>query len=255
MPGEAAVAVPEWSGHRRMGGDMHAATLVDLIGTDPVELMDRETERIDRFYAGLDDAGWTAPTKCDEWNRRQLLAHLAAIEDYIRAGLDGSVAELFARSGADGHHDFNDRGVRERIGLSPADLLAEWRAAAAENRRRLRERPLESTLDTSVGPYPFAAQAYYLASELAIHADDAGVPVAPGERADRTAWRSRFARVALAEADRGVTVEDVPGRLLVGLDGEAAGVDDEDFVAATAGRLRPEHPLPPKLRAALVVLA
>jgi uncharacterized protein (TIGR03083 family) len=234
---------------------MDPATLVDLIGTDPVDLMDRETERIDRFYAGLDDAGWAAPTHCAEWNRRQLLAHLASIEDYIRAGLDGTVAELLAGSGAGGLEDFNDWGVRQHAGLSPADLLAEWRTAAAENRRRLRERPLESTLDTSVGPYPFAAQVYYLTSELAIHADDAGVPVTAGERAERTAWRSRFARVALAEADRGVTVEDVPGRLLVGLDGEAAGVDEEDFVAATAGRLRPEHPLPAKLRAALVVLA
>jgi len=234
---------------------MDAAKLVALIGTHPVDLMDREAQRIDRFHTGLDDAGWAAPTRCDAWDRRQLLAHLAAIEDYIRAGLDGTVAELFARSGADGHHDFNDWGVRQRDGLAPADLLAAWRAASEDNRRRLHDLPLESTVDTSVGPYPFVPQAYYLASELAIHADDAWVPVTAGERTGRTRWRSRFARVALAEADRGVTVEDVAGRLLVGLDGEAAAVDDADFLAATAGRLRPDHPLPPKLRAALVVLA
>ncbi len=234
---------------------MDAAALADVVGADPVDLMDREAQRIDRFYAALDDAGWAAPTGCAEWNRRQLLAHLAAIEDYTRAGLDGAVADLFARSSAEGMHEFNPWGVRQRDALSPADLLAEWRAMAADNRRRLRERGLDGTLDTSVGAYPVARQAYYLASELAIHADDAGVPVTPEERAERTGWRARFALVALAEAGRGITIEVVPGRQLVGLDGDAAGVDDEDFVAATAGRLRPDHPLPAKLRSALVVLA
>ena len=217
--------------------------------------MDREAGRIERFYAELDDAGWSAPTRCSEWNRRQLLAHLASVDDYTRAGLDGALAELFARSGASEIDGFNAWGVRERAALSPAELLAAWRDAAADIRRRLRERGLDGTLDTSVGAYPVGRQAYYLASELAVHADDAGVPVDDAERPGRTAWRARFARLALAEAASGVTVEDVPGRLLVGLDGEAVALDEEDFVAAASGRLREDHPLPAKLRSALVVLA
>ena len=203
----------------------------------------------------LDDAGWSAPTRCSEWNRRQLLAHLASVDDYTRAGLDGALADLFARSGASEIDGFNAWGVRERAALSPAELLAAWRDAAADIRRRLRERGLDGTLDTSVGAYLVGRQAYYLASELAVHADDAGVPVDDAERPGRTAWRARFARLALAEAASGVTVEDVPGRLLVGLDGEAVALDEEDFVAAASGRLREDHPLPAKLRSALVVLA
>ena len=42
---------------------MDAAKLVALIGTHPVDLMDREAQRIDRFHTGLDDAGWAAPTR------------------------------------------------------------------------------------------------------------------------------------------------------------------------------------------------
>jgi len=234
---------------------MDAAALTATVGADPVDLMDREAGRIERFYAELDDAGWSAPTRCSEWNRRQLLAHLASVDDYTRAGLDGALADLFARSGASEIDGFNAWGVRERAALSPAELLAAWRDAAADIRRRLRERGLDGTLDTSVGAYPVGRQAYYLASELAVHADDAGVPVDDAERPGRTAWRARFARLALAEAASGVTVEDVPGRLLVGLDGEAVALDEEDFVAAASGRLREDHPLPAKLRSALVVLA
>jgi len=234
---------------------MDAAALTATVGADPVDLMDREAGRIERFYAELDDAGWSAPTRCSEWNRRQLLAHLASVDDYTRAGLDGALADLFARSGASEIDGFNAWGVRERAALSPAELLAAWRDAAADIRRRLRERGLDGTLDTSVGAYPVGRQAYYLASELAVHDDDAGVPVDDAERPGRTAWRARFARLALAEAASGVTVEDVPGRLLVGLDGEAVALDEEDFVAAASGRLREDHPLPAKLRSALVVLA
>jgi uncharacterized protein (TIGR03083 family) len=234
---------------------MDAAALVAAVGADPVDLMDREAQRIERFYAALDEAGWAAPTRCADWNRRQLLAHLAAVDDYTRAGLDGALAELSARAGVTSMDDFNAWGVRVRDGLDPAELLATWRAGAADNRRRLRERGLDGTLDTSVGPYPVGQQAFYLASELAIHADDAAVPVTAEEQAERTGWRARFAMVALAEADRGVTVESVPGRHLVGLDGEAVAVDDDDFVAATAGRLRADHPLPANLRTALAVLS
>ena len=243
---------------------MDAAALTATVGADPVDPMDREAGRIERFYAELDDAGWSAPTRCSEWNRRQLLAHLASVDDYTRAGLDGALADLFARSGASEIDGFNAWGVRERAALSPAELLAAWRDAAADIRRRLRERGLDGTLDLGYlcvrawrfgGAYPVGRQAYYLASELAVHADDAGVPVDDAERPGRTAWRARFARLALAEAASGVTVEDVPGRLLVGLDGEAVALDEEDFVAAASGRLREDHPLPAKLRSALVVLA
>ena len=61
----------------------------------------------------------------------------------------------------------------------------------------------------AVGAYPVGRQAYYLASELAIHADDAGVPVGDKERPGRTAWRARFEPGARARSSDRVSVWSV----------------------------------------------
>ncbi len=77
-------------------------------------------------------------------------------------------------------------------GLCPAKVLARWRADGADNRRRFRKRG--DVVDTSIGDYPCRWQAVHVAAELATHADDIGVPVTPGEHAERAAWRARYSR-------------------------------------------------------------
>ncbi|HSV40664.1 MAG TPA: hypothetical protein VLI04_18015, partial [Nocardioidaceae bacterium] len=52
-----------------------------LPDTNPFDLMDRESARIEDFLAPLvkagdDDSGWHAPTRCSEWNARALFGHL-----------------------------------------------------------------------------------------------------------------------------------------------------------------------------------
>src|SRR4051812_7127001 len=113
-----------------------------LLGdTDPVALMDAEAARLDAFFASMPDDGWVAPTRCSAWNTKDLLAHLAASEEYNHACIDEEVPQLLERYGARGVTDmdsFNALGVADRSDRSPAAILDEWRAANARTRSWLR---------------------------------------------------------------------------------------------------------------------
>lgn len=234
---------------------MDEADLRTLVGSDPFDLMDRESERIDEFYTYLNESEWSMPTRCAGWSRRDVLAHLAAGEDYTHAGLEGRVAEFLQSSGATSMDDFNDWGIRQRAALPSAELLAEWRELSRDNRARLRERGMDGVIDTSVGDYPVGRQTYYLAAELATHADDAGVPIRDPEHDQRLDWRVRFARVAVDDSGRGVSVSPQAGAELVQLGDDQVRLTDEEFVEAAARRLPGPFPIPETLREALVVLA
>lgn len=230
-----------------------AADLVAQVGVSPFDALDAEAERIDRFYGALDERGWTAPTRCAGWDRRALLAHLCAGEDYTRAALAGAAAEYLAKSGGSTRDEVNEWGVRQRAGLPAAELLRQWREASHTNRRELRDRGLDGTIDTPGGPYPLVRHVYHLAAGLATHADDAGVPQPVEDKAARLRWRAAFARSAVAESAEGVEVVPDDGGVLV-RPGDVH-LSEEEFVEAAAGRLAPEHPLSGELRRALTVLA
>jgi uncharacterized protein (TIGR03083 family) len=231
---------------------MRLPNMREVADLDPFDLLDAEARRIDGFFSQLQAEQWHAPTRCEGWDRRVLLTHLAVVEDYTQACLDDTLDELMTQARQEGGLD--GWGFRRRAGHPPEQILKEWRLRSADSRRRLRERGPAGTMTTSVGPYPVGRQTFYLASESAIHADDAGVPVEPGERAARLAWRVRFSRVALREYQRPAEVEPTAGGHLVRLQGLQATLSDEDFMEAAAGRLPATHPLLPELRAALAVL-
>ena len=235
---------------------MSAVDEPELADLDPFVLMSAEAARIDRFYAGLTDAEWRAPTRCVGWNRRDLLAHLASTEDYTAAGLAGEVRALLGRAGVGGIDEFNNWGIGHRAHLSNVDLLREWRSLVDENDAALRERGPRASMDTSVGPYPVGRQAFYLACERAIHADDAGVPAGPVEAENRLDWRLRFARAALTETRNGrVGVVADRGAQVVRLGEDEVRLPDDQFVEAVSGRLAPEADVPPRMRDALAVLS
>ncbi|HEY1176835.1 MAG TPA: maleylpyruvate isomerase N-terminal domain-containing protein, partial [Phytomonospora sp.] len=145
--------------------------------SDAFDRFDHEAARVDAFYAGLDAAGWAFPTRCEGWDRKDLLAHLCGIEDYARAGLDGTVGEHTRHEDRQvGYEELNEIRVAALRPLSAAELLAKWREQVARVHPELRERGGDATIDTAAGPYPLGRQVWYFASELAVHADDAGVP-------------------------------------------------------------------------------
>lgn len=133
---------------------------------------------------------------------------------------------------------WNEAGIRAYDGRSEADVLDEWRTSNAETRRGFRERD-ELEIDSSIGAYPARLQAFHVAQELATHADDVGVPVTEAERVSRRSWRARVSRFALSELKPELRI-DVAGDFTM-VRGAAASVtlDEDDLIAAVAGRLRP----------------
>ena len=232
----------------------------ELRDLDPFDLYDAEARRLDGFFATLDGDDWLRPSRCDGWRRREVLAHLLGSEDYNHATIDGTVPQLMERAAAMGVTDlnsFNDWGVREHADSSVDEMLDAWRDACAVTRYGLRELGWDGTLQTFVGPYPAGRQALHLAQELAIHADDVGVPVADGERRLRGDWQVRFARFTLRENERPVTVEEdeATGLLKISANGVEFVIDDEGLVDACSARLPEDAGMPAELRELLRVFA
>jgi len=225
----------------------------ELEGLDPFDLLDGEAARLDSHFAALPEAGWSRPSRCAGWSTREVLAHLLSSEDYNRACLDGQVRAFLEDLGARGATDLdsaNALGVAELAGVGTGEMLDRWRQANAENRRGFRERG-DGVIDSTVGEYPCRWQAFHLASELATHADDIGVPVRAEESGQRRAWRARFSRFALAEAKPDVVVRRADALTSVSGEGVDVEVDDNQLVEGVAARLDDSSRVPPAARALL----
>ncbi len=211
----------------------------DLAGLDPYELMASEANRLDAFFSRATADDWERPTRCSQWSMRDLLAHLAASEDYNQACLDGGVQQFLVDVGAKGAVDLasaNDIGVHEFDGQAPAEILQTWRARASQTREDLRARD-GGDVDSSVGAYPARWQAFHLAFELATHADDVGVPVTATEAASRLDWQARFGRFAIKELKPDLVIESTGGVTRVSGEGVDMELPDEQFVQVVAARL------------------
>jgi uncharacterized protein (TIGR03083 family) len=231
------------------------ADAAQLEGLDPYDLMAIETTRLDRHFSALDEAAWSQPSRCAGWSVRDLLAHLAASEEYNRASLDGTVAAFLATLGERGVTDLNaanEIGIRDLDDVGTHELLELWRARTNENREVFRSRD-GGDIDSSIGAYPARWQAFHLAFELAIHADDVGAPVTSTEQPGRQRWLARFARFAITEVK--------PEARVVGDDGSThvtgGDVDvvlpDDVFVRAATGRLDGADSVTPDVREYLTI--
>jgi uncharacterized protein (TIGR03083 family) len=228
----------------------------ELAGLDPFALLDDEAGRLDTFLSGLGESGWKRASRCAGWTVRDVVGHLVASEDYHRACLDGTVAAFlvgFAGRGGTDLDSVNALGVGDYAALPPAEVLARWRAASAGNRRRFRERG-DGIVDTSIGDYPCHWQAFHVAAELATHADDIGVPVTPGEHGQRTAWRVRYSRFALAEAKPQLEIRQAGARTAVTDGSTTVEHDDDELIEAVMGRLDETSGFSAPLRALLSMM-
>ena len=225
----------------------------DLEGLNPYDLMDAEAGRLDRFFSGLDAGGWTRPSRCAGWSVRDVLAHLVSSEEYNAACLAGGVADFMGSLGARGATDLssaNELGIRDLDSRSPSQLIDDWRAANGATRAGFRDRD-GTEIDSSVGAYPGRWQAFHLAFELAVHADDVGVPVSAGERDARLAWEARFGRFALKELNKDLAIEAGDGTTHVKGEGLDVELPDVQFVEAVAARVPVDSPLDAEARTLL----
>lgn len=229
-----------------------------LAGLDPFDVLDVEATRLDGYFDAVPVDEWSAPSRCAGWTARDVLGHLAGEELYHHACLDDALPEFFERAraaGADTVGGFNEWCVRQRRDEPVADVLAEWHAASAETRRRLRALGAEASVSTMAGRYPVWLQTFHIASEYATHADDVGAYSEPFDEPDRTHWRARLARLVLAEQQAPAQVSEEEGRFYVRLGGASAILAPAEFVEASVARLPADHPLPAELRAALRCLS
>jgi uncharacterized protein (TIGR03083 family) len=225
----------------------------DLEGLDPYDLMDAEAARLDGYFSGLDTVAWSRPSRCAGWSVRDVLAHLLASEQYNTASINGTVGALLESLGARGATDlgsFNELGIRDLDGRDTAELIGDWNAANGATRAAFRGRD-GGDVDTSVGPYPARWQAFHLAFELAVHADDVGVPVTAEAAGARDAWQASFGRFALLELNKGVQIEGGDGSTRVKGEGLDVDLPDALFVQAVAARLDDDSPLDAEARALL----
>src|SRR5262245_24211583 len=111
----------------------------DLVLAD----LDAESADLDGLVAGLDDAGWAAPTPAEGWTVAHQIAHLAWTDraallavtdpDGFALHLRDAVADpdgfaLHLRDAVADPDGFVDAGADEGAALPPAELLADWRA-------------------------------------------------------------------------------------------------------------------------------
>jgi uncharacterized protein (TIGR03083 family) len=227
----------------------------DLEGLDPYGLMAREAARIDGFVSTLDDADWQQPSRCAGWSIRDVLAHLAASEEYNRACLDGTVSTFLGALGARGVTDLNganELGIRDFDDVATPELLETWRTRVGANVADFRARD-GADVDSSVGAYPGRWQAFHLAFELATHADDIAVPIADGEEPARTEWQAKFARFALKETKPDAQTDAHDGHTRVHGEDLDIELPDAEFVQAAAARLDDSSRLDAQTRAYLSV--
>ncbi len=233
-----------------MAGEERVADL------DPFELLDRESERVAQFFQSSPD--WSAPTRCEGWDIKDLLAHVGGVERYHLACLDDSLGELFEEMSKQGANDldgFNAVPVAEGRSKSTDELFDIWRTRNLEVRKRMRERGRDGSMTSSVGPYPVGSMAFHVASEYATHGDDMDVSLSDADRAARTEWRSKVSEFAVLEAEKPVSFRREGSAYSVSSEDVSASLPVTDFVEAVTARLPKDHPLDPKLRQALRALA
>ena len=152
-----------------------------LEGLDPFDLLDEEADRVHRLFLASPD--WSEPSRCPGWSVRAMLGHLMALEDYVQAGLSGTVAELIGAAGSTGALDvaaFNAWGIGLYADVPTGDLVGRWREANLRNRFALRARGRDGSIDSSVGPYPSYLQTFHFAVEYATHGDDVKTTIVNG---------------------------------------------------------------------------
>lgn len=109
-------------------------------------------------------------------------------------------------------------------------------------------------MDTSVGDYPSRWQAFHVAAELATHGDDIGMPVTHDDHGERTTWRARYSRFALAEAKPQLQIRQAGPRTAVTDGSSTVELNDHELIEAVTGRLDETSGYSATLRALLSMM-
>lgn len=179
------------------------------------DALDRQHADLDQMLGALDPAGWRRPTQCEGWDVADVVLHLAQTDEFVIGGCNGDVTQpastfFVAADGVNNVDDLAEVAVQRERGASVDELLARWRAASAESRRLLRERPGDKRIPWVIGDLPPRTLATTRLAESWIHTGDIAEATGAKVLADdrlwhiaRLAWRTlphAFSRSAAALA-------------------------------------------------------
>lgn len=177
------------------------------------------------LLAGLDAAGWAAPSRCEGWSVADVVLHLAQTDEMARASLEDrldahleSVAPVWAAAS-----DVDDGAgllvTAERDRLSAGDVHRRWLDGAARVRSLLATRAPGDRVQWVAGRLTARTLAVTRLAECWIHTEDVahglGVELVPTDRlrpVARLAWRTlpyAFARAGREPA--GTVAFDLTG--------------------------------------------
>lgn len=130
--------------------------------TDWIALQARAADLYDEVLPAVTD--WDAPSPCQSWTARQVLAHVVDEQLWVPGLLAGGTVDEVAE---------DLEGPLRRLGeMSGPDLIAEWRGVRAPVSAAWRGTPDDDDVNLSYGSAPVA---HYLAQQtfdLAVHAWD-----------------------------------------------------------------------------------
>lgn len=163
---------------------------------------------LEGLVAGLDEAGWRTPSRCEGWDARDVVLHLAQTDELAVASLEGRLdgwsfgGDVDAGAGAMVEHE---------RGSSGAEVLARWSAAAGAMRAAFASTDPSARVRWVAGELAARTLAATRIAECWLHTGDVahglGVGLAPTARlrhVARLAWRTL--PYAFARAGR-----DAPG--------------------------------------------
>lgn len=159
--------------------------------TDIFDDLQAEYEQLDGVLAGLTPVQWTHPSAADGWTVADVVLHLAQSEELAAASIGGGQTSLAAER--DGNVDaVADSLVAAERDITPADLLARWRAVAFATPAALRAQPRGTRLQWITNRISPAALATTRLAEAWTHAHDItdplGIPYPDTARLRHIAW-------------------------------------------------------------------
>jgi enediyne biosynthesis protein E11 len=184
--------------------------------TDVYADLAAEGDALDRVVAALSAAQWDAPSAAPGWTVKHQVAHLSSMARV--AGTAASDPGLFVKTLAGAGENF-DQAVQgllsPYLAMSPADLLARWRAEREGATRALAALPVKQEVPWVARTIPVGVLASVGIMELFAHghdiADALGMRRGHTDRIGHLAWLATRNRDFGYEA-RGLTPPGVPFR-------------------------------------------
>lgn len=203
--------------------------------TDVVDALREERDKLIVHLEKQPSEGWVRPTPCAGWNVRDVVAHLV-----------GNAADVLAQrlEGA-GSEEYNQRQVDERAGLSPEQILAEWREKGPQLDALFSNMTEELWATEIPGIGEIGAGVERLLEDLWVHAQDVRIGLGdvpepgPGLRATLEVigreLLERCRRLAAAPASVEIAAGDFATTVAVGGTGPALRVEGDPVALGLVG--------------------